>query len=601
MLTNTPIQILLVEDDEVDRSIVRRALSNSGLAFEMQEVFDGADAVEAVASRHFDCIILDYNLPDQDGSDVFESITRNQDTTAAVIFLTGEDSEELALSVMESGAVDFLNKNDLTPAILQRAIRFARARQSFLSELTRIGRRDSLTGLPNRSVLEDTLTNALAQCRRSKTVVAALLLDLDHFKDVNDTMGHPAGDELLQAIAKQLKFSTRESDTVSRLGGDEFIILAPNMEDEQGAQQLAEKILDAMSQPILIGEDQVHISTSIGIAIAPNDGTSSAKILKSADLALYKAKGGGRARCCFYDESMDIKAHYRGQMERDLRQALQRQEFELYYQPKVNAKTGAMIGVEALLRWNHPERGLVAPDEFVPLAEATRLIIPIGEWVLRTASAQVMAWEKQGLHVTNCSVNLSAVQLSDSPLLEVFDSVLSETGINPSCLEFEITEGALMKGIDTIAACLQAMRDKGSSITVDDFGTGYSSLVHLKQLPLDKLKIDRSFISNMLTSMNDAEITNMIVSLGRSIGLEVIAEGAETEAEVDMLQNFGCDQIQGYFYSRPLPADQLFAWHQRHNLVPRDVHSRPVEDGHGNLAPQGQVSEAQHLHLYPAP
>ena len=318
-----------------------------------------------------------------------------------------------------------------------------------------------------------------------------------------------------------------------------------------------------MSRPVRLGDQELHISTSIGIAMVPQDGQEPADILKSADMALYRAKGEGRGRFSFYDKSMNTAAHTRRKMEQDLRLALENNEFELHYQPKVAVSTGVTIGAEALLRWRHPVRGYIPPGDFIPVAEMNRLILPIGEWVLRTASAQMALWKDQGLPVANCSVNLSPVQLSDPHLIEVFDDIIEETGIDPYFLEVEITESALMNRVDSIVNTLNALRARGISISIDDFGTGYSSLVHLKQLPVDKLKIDQSFIAGIAFNNDDAEITRTVISLGKSMGLEVVAEGVETSAQLNLLREYGCEQIQGYYFSRPLPADEFFDWYMR--------------------------------------
>ncbi|MDA0665006.1 MAG: GGDEF domain-containing response regulator, partial [Proteobacteria bacterium] len=524
---------------------------------------DGEAGLDAFMNETFDCVLLDYHLPGKSGIETFHAMSQVPSTTAAVVFLTGEENEDLALTAMKAGVVDFLNKNELQPAMLRRAIRYAQARHNFLYELAERGRRDALTNLPNRSVFDDTLSNAIAQGNRHETMVATLLLDLDHFKDINDTLGHPAGDEMLQTIAVRLTQSTRESDTVIRLGGDEFVIIAPNIGDQGDAIQLALKIHDAMSRPVLIGDKELHISTSIGIAMAPHDGQEPAKILKSADLALYRAKGEGRGQYCFYDTSMDTAAHARQKMEQDLRLAIEQSEFELHYQPKVSVSTGIMIGAEALLRWRHPVRGFVGPDEFIPVAERNRLILPIGEWVLRTAFAQMVAWKNAALPIHNCSVNLSPVQLSEPALISVFDDIIAETGVDPSFMEVEITESALMKRVDSIVGTLNALRDRGISVSIDDFGAGYSSLVYLKQLPIDKLKIDQSFVAGIVIDNDDAEIARTVIQLGKSMGLEVIAEGVETSAQLNLLRDYGCEQIQGYYYSRALPAEAFYSWYVR--------------------------------------
>jgi len=496
-------------------------------------------------------------MPDKDGVELFHEMAQTHKSTAAVIFLTGEQNEDLAMSVMGSGAIDYLDKNELTPALLRRTIRYAQARQMFLTELTELGRVDALTGLPNRSVFDDVLGGAISQSGRTDSIVATILLDLDHFKHVNDTMGHPAGDALLLEVGKRLQKATRGSDTVIRLGGDEFVIIAPNLSHTNGAASLISKVADAFKEPVSLNGKELHISTSTGIALAPADGETPEKILKSADMALYKAKAEGRGRFCFYDESLDIAAHKRQQLQEDLRLALKRDEFELYYQPKVMAETGELIGVEALLRWCHPEIGYISPADFIPVAEDNRLILPIGEWVMNAACSQMARWRLLDVPVPNCSINISPVQLADSKLLPALDRILAETAADPSSLEIEVTETAIMGRAKEVAAILKKVRQRGIAVSVDDFGTGYSSLAHLKQLPLDKIKIDRSFVRNIETDTDDAQITSTLIGLAKGIGLQCIAEGAETVEQVDLLIGYGCKQIQGYYFSRPIPAEEL--------------------------------------------
>lgn len=569
MLTDPTIRILLVDDDDVDRAAVRRALRGSGLVYTLEEAFDSATALAAMMDDAYDCVILDYRMPGRDGVDLFNEVARSHKSSAAVIFLTGEQNEELAMSVMGSGAIDYLDKNELTPALLRRTIRYSQARQTFLSELTELGRIDALTGLPNRSVFDDVLTNAINQSGRTDSIVATILLDLDHFKHVNDSMGHPSGDALLKAVARVLQKATRGSDTVIRLGGDEFLIIAPNLSSTNGATSLISKVTNALAEPIWLNGKEVHISTSTGIALAPADGETSEKILRSADMALYKAKGEGRGRFCFYDESLDIAAHKRQQLQEDLRLALKQDEFTLYYQPKVIAETGALIGVEALLRWQHPERGFISPADFIPVAEDNRLILPIGEWVMREACSQMAKWQLLGIDIPNCSINISAVQLSDRKLIQMLDGVLAETAVDPTSLEIEVTETAIMGRTKEVAAVLRQLRSRGLKVSVDDFGTGYSSLAHLKQLPLDKIKIDRSFVGNIETSSDDAQITSTLIALAKGIGLECIAEGVETQRQVDMLIGYGCKQIQGYFFGKPMPAEFLTEQYGGINAAPR--------------------------------
>lgn len=557
MLSGDSIRIPLVDDDDVDRAAVRRHLKNSGLNYTLDEAFDSANALAAMVDGGFDCAILDYRMPDKDGVELFHEMAQTHKSTAAVIFLTGEQNEDLAMSVMGSGAIDYLDKNELTPALLRRTIRYAQARQMFLTELTELGRVDALTGLPNRSVFDDVLSGAISQSGRTNSIVATILLDLDHFKHINDSMGQPAGDALLLEVGRRLQKATRGSDTVIRLGGYDFVIIVPNLGHTNGAASLITKVADAFKDPVSLNGKEQHIFTSTGIALAPADGETPEKILKSADMAFYKAKAEGRGRFCFYDESLDIAAHKRQKLQEDLRPALKRDEFELYYQPKVMAETGELIGVEALLRWCHPEIGYISPADFIPVAEDNRLILPIGEWVMRVACSQMASWRLLGVPVPNCSINISPVQFADSKLLPALDRILTETAVDPNSLENEVTETAIMGRAKEVAAILKQVRQRGIAVSVDDFGTGYSSLAHLKQLPLDKIKIDRSFVSNIETDTDDAQITSTLIGLAKGIGLPCIAEGAETVEQVDLLIGYGCKEIQSYYFSRPVPAEEL--------------------------------------------
>ena len=559
------IKLLLVDDDDVDRMAVRRALDESNLNFEVTEAVDGAEALAAYDSNPYDCVILDYNLPDSTGAGVFTDMLKNTTGSAAVIFLTGKEDEALALKMMGIGAVDYLTKSELSTSVLERAIKYASARQRYLAQLAAVGQIDTLTGLLNRSVLDDVLNKAIAQAKRANNIVAVALLDLDHFKDINDSLGHPAGDELLKVVADRLTAVTRETDSVLRLGGDEFVVVAANLTELDGAAQLARKIIGALAEPVQLELQPLFVSTSIGISLAPTDAKDPAELLKNADLALYRAKAEGRGRYHFYNEDMHTVAVNRRQLDTDLRKAIARDELALYYQPKVHAESGAILGAEALIRWHHPERGTVLPGDFISIAETSQIIVEIGEWVLRTASAQVMTWQKDGIALPNCSINLSPLQLKSASLAGAFIDVIEETGIDPKILEIEITESTIMDNVETVATILGLLRRQGISVSIDDFGTGYSSLEILKQLPVDKLKIDRSFVAGITTDTNDAVIASAIISLAQNLGLEVIAEGVETREQLEFLQQNGCDQVQGYFFSRPLPADEFTKWFRQHH------------------------------------
>ena len=558
------LKILLVDDDDVDRLTVRRAMEQSGLNYDLTEAVDGAGALVACAAQKFDCVFLDYRLPDYDGDIIFAEMVAEHDSQAAVIFLTGENDEKLAQKMMGSGAVDYLTKAEISGTVLRRAVQYASARHNFHKQLAEMARIDVLTGLPNRSVFESVLTKAIAQAGRAQNMVAVTLLDLDNFKDVNDTLGHAAGDQLLKMMSERLSARGRVTDTVIRLGGDEFAIIAPNINDAQGASRHAQKIIDALAEPFE-GEDQkLFMSCSAGIALAPMDGTDPTQLLKCADMALYRAKAEGRGRFHFFDEKMNTAGQDQRALESDLRQAVAKNEFELFYQPKVDIRTGQVLGTESLIRWNQPERGLIPPNDFIPAAEKCHLIVEIGDWVLRETCRQHVAWRDAGIPPLNCSINLSPHQLKDTQIIASVDRALKQSGLEDGCLEIEITESAILDNIKSISELLGMLRMRGVSVSIDDFGTGYSSLTHLKQLPVDTLKIDRSFVSNLPGDEGDAAITSATISLGKTFGLKVIAEGVEDQEQLDFLRREGCDQAQGYYLSRPMPAAEFPSWYREY-------------------------------------
>ena len=418
---------------------------------------------------------------------------------------------------------------------------------------------DVLTSLPNRTLLHDRLGQLIAASHRDKQKFALLFLDLDRFKYVNDSMGHSMGDKLLQAVALRLQECVREGDTVSRIGGDEFIVLLREM-DKENAARIAEEILSAMLAPYEIGDLQIVAQASIGISLYPDHAQDVDTLIKYADVAMYRVKEEGRNNFQFYSAEMNFHADKLFSMEKDLRLAMERNEFLLHYQPQVNLKQGRVCGVEALIRWQHPETGMIGPDEFIPVAEETGQILSMGEWVLRTACAQLSTWRKQGLPVFPMSVNLSIRQLRQPHLAKLIGQILEESGLGANDLELEITEGLMMGESQAAMKFLGDMHELGVHLSVDDFGTGYSSLSYLKKLPLDRLKIDQSFVRDITTDENDAAIVRSIISLGHQLNLQVVAEGVETAEQRDFLIKRGCDDMQGYYFSRPLAAKELYSY-----------------------------------------
>ncbi|MBI5571803.1 MAG: EAL domain-containing protein [Desulfomonile tiedjei] len=416
---------------------------------------------------------------------------------------------------------------------------------------------DPLTRLPNRLLFRDRLQQALLEANRNKSMVALMLLDLDRFKDINDTLGHKAGDDVLFGVAKRLTHCMRKSDTVARLGGDEFTLILPDVSDTMALAAIARKVIQSVAEPFHLPGREVFLTASVGISIFPVDGLEADRLLQNADMALYHGKELGRNTFQFFSEQMNEQVLARSALEQDLRKAVEREEFEVYYQPKLAVRTGELTGVEALIRWQHPTRGLVRPDEFVALAEDTGLIVPIGEWMLRTACRQNKTWQDMGLPPIRVAVNVSARQLQREDLAATVMKILNETGLDPTYLELELTESLAMKDADATVRVFTALKTAGIHVTIDDFGTGHSSLAYLKRLPIDKLKIDKSFIRDITPDTDDEAIVKAIIAVAHSLKLNVIAEGVETKEQLEFLQLHDCNEWQGYFFSGPQPVDAL--------------------------------------------
>ncbi|TMG74739.1 MAG: EAL domain-containing protein, partial [Betaproteobacteria bacterium] len=424
----------------------------------------------------------------------------------------------------------------------------AEERLSYLAQF------DSLTGLPNRHLFHDRLVHTMAQAKRNDRPMAVLFIDLDRFKLVNDTQGHGAGDQLLKESAARLAQCVRSSDTVGRFGGDEFGAIVSDLSKPADASLVAQKVIDALAQPFDLDGHETFISASVGITLFPGDGEEAGALITNADVAMYRAKEQGRNNYQYFTREMNERALERVRMEAELRRAIERREFLLHYQPKVDLKSGAICGLEALLRWQHPKKGLVSPAEFIPVLEDTGLIVPVGEWVMQEACTQVQAWRRAGLAVPPVAVNLSARQFQQKDLEAIVRRILQATAVDAALLELELTESMLMKDPEAAARTLQGLKEAGVKLSVDDFGTGYSSLAYLKRFPIDSLKIDRAFIRDVTLDPDDAAITLAIIGLGHSLKLKVVAEGVETEAQLDFLSAQDCDEMQGFYFARPLPV-----------------------------------------------
>lgn len=432
-------------------------------------------------------------------------------------------------------------------------------RIAFEAKLKHQASHDVLTGLANRSLFFDRIAQAIIHAGRVDRVVMVMLIDLDRFKLINDSLGHGVGDELLKVISRRLSENTRPGDTVARLGGDEFALMMSDMADEADAAFVAENILGVLAEPMTVGGHDLVVRASIGISVFPRDGSEVSALLKNADSAMYQVKESGRNSFRFYTPEMNDRMIERLDMEAGLRNALKRGELRLYYQPKVELESGRVVGAEALMRWIHPVLGVVPPSEFIPVAEDTGMILSIGEWAIEEACRQISAWRNEGCAVISLSINLSAGQLRQEHLSDMVESALAKNGVSPEHLELEVTESAVMQNPEAAIAIMNKLKRIGIGISLDDFGTGYSSLNYLKRFPVDTLKIDQSFIREIASDPNDAAIVHSVITLAHSLNRKTVAEGVETQAQLEFLSRNRCDQIQGFLFSPPLPAEEFIA------------------------------------------
>lgn len=674
--------VLVVDDDDIERVLIREALEDAG--FDVEEAENGVEAVEAARIRRPDIVFLDVFMPGMDGFEACAAIRHLPGNDhLPILLVTGADDTESVERAYEFGATDFMAKPINWPLLGHRVRYIHRASKAFsesvegraeLAEAQRIAQlgswqldigadqircsnetrqifgwddetapisyamlldrlfledrdrirsaiddtvatkgqldldfriehpdgairniaarahivddhvhqrsllkgtlqditerkrteaklnhlahHDALTDLPNRVHFKDRLENALARAARDHSLVAVHCLDLDQFKEVNDTLGHAVGDRLLQSVADRMLAEVRGGDTVARLGGDEFAIIQVGIDPPNHTEVLAGRMIDSLSRPFHIDGHEILISASVGIALFPNDASCPDQLLMQADIAMYRAKAEGRSCYRFFITGMDDAVRERKKLEHDLRLGLEEDWFEVHYQPQVVAETGAIVGAEALLRMRHPERGLLGPQDFIPLAEETGLIVPIGTWTLQTACVQAAHWHADGMPL-RIAVNLSPVQFRQTGLVTTVRSALQEAGLLPAYLELEITESMLMHDTASAVDVLKQLRRLGVHIAMDDFGTGYSSLSYLKLFPFDRIKIDRSFISELADDKDAAAIVKAIVALGRSLDMQTTAEGVETPAQLTYLRGEACDEIQGYYFGKPMPADQF--------------------------------------------
>jgi diguanylate cyclase (GGDEF)-like protein len=563
-----PIRVLLVEDNPLDARLVQELLEQEQkLELDIVHVERLDQALKRLEAQDIDVILLDLILPDGQGIDTLKAL-RDAALEIPIVVLTGIQNEETATQALQHGAQDYLVKGPDQGNPLSRSIRYAIERKRMELRVRRLAHFDGVTGLPNRTLFLDRLDRALAQARRGGRVLGVLFLDLDHFKAVNDSFGHAAGDRLLKGVADRLIQCLRGSDSVARLGGDEFAVILSEIARGEDASGVGQRLMDALRPPFRLEGHEVHVTVSTGASIFPNDGEDAESLLKNADTAMYRAKQEGRDGFQLYSPMMNVNAAKRLALKNALRHALEKDQLLLHYQPKIDLRNGRTVGIEALLRWQHPDWGIVPPSGFIPLAEETNLIIPIGAWVFRSACTQNKEWQRAGLDPLPIAVKVLSRQFTHKRFRDDVARMLRETSLDPRYLELEITGDGLQHAGEAALLTLREFKAAGIHVAIDDFGTGHSSLRYLKRLPFNEVKIDRSFIKDLTRDPDDAAIVRTLILMAKNLGLKVTAEGVETEAQAAFLRNHECDWIQGNYYCPPVPADAMArmlreGWRQR--------------------------------------
>jgi diguanylate cyclase (GGDEF)-like protein len=584
-------KLLIVDDVADNRTILSRRFLRQG--FSVQEADGGVQALEAITGNDFDVILLDILMPDLDGIEVLKRIrAKYSPARLPVIMVTAKAENTDVVEALGLGANDYITKPVDFPIALARVkTQVARkhaeeAVERHVRDLEETNRRleqeiadrkrsqariqymakhDELTGLGNRALLHENLTRALAHLGGRDTRLSLLLVDLDDFKGVNETLGHAAGDEVLKSVAERLTGCIPQGDTVVRWGADEFAILSVEANSPERAASLANAVFEAVAIPYEVNGQQAFTTCTIGIALAPSDGDVPDALLRSAEMALSGAKADGRGKCQFFEPVMNARAQERRLLEADLRAALAAGQLELHYQPLLNIQSGVISGFEALMRWNHPRRGLISPADFIPLAEASGLITALGQWAICQACEEAVRWPA----ALRVAVNLWAVQFQAEGLVQEVFIALAKSGLPANRLELEITETALLDDNEKTLATLHQLRSMGVRISMDDFGTGYSSLSYLRSFPFDKIKLDQSFIRNLPTQVESIAIVRAVTSMAKSLNIGITAEGVETEEQLEILQAEGCTEVQGFLISRPLPAREVDIFLARSQKVPR--------------------------------
>ena len=548
--------VLLVEDNPGDARLVVELLSEAtGDSFRVTHVEQLADARQQVMEAATGCVLLDLSLPDAARLEALMQL-RAAAPDVPIVILSGLQDELMAVKAVQEGAQDYLVKGRVDGDAIGRSIRYAVERKSLEMQTAHKALHDHLTGLPNRDLFQDRLKHAITRAKRHDSLLGVMFLDLDGFKPINDSLGHDVGDKLLVALARRLEDGLRGSDTPARFGGDEFVVLCEDVADEQHVVAIGARLQRAIAEPFSIDEQELSVTSSMGVVVSDGRNDSAGEMIRNADAAMYRAKHQG-IPCEVFDEGMRNRVRARARTESDLQRAVEEREFRLLYQPQVSLRSGEIVGLEAIIRWDHPERGVVEPSEFLWLAEETGLITRIGEWALRQSCLQARAWGVRNGRPLRVTVSLSARQHRDPDLVDLVERVLTETRTEPSSLCLEITESAAVDDAESAMATLDRLKRLGVTLSIDEFGTGNSSLGSLKRFPLDMLKIDRSFVLEIGSDPEDIAIVTALINLAHSLGLETIADGVETKDQVEALRDLGCETGQGHYFARPRPSEAI--------------------------------------------
>ncbi len=557
--------VVLADDDPSIRLMVRHVLESE--EFDIIEAADGIEAIKAVEKHHPALILLDAVMPGIDGFTTCQQIKEKGFTDIPVMMITGLDDDASVERAYEVGAIDFITK-PIKWAVLKHRVKSVVAKVIAERKVNLLAYRDTLTDLPNRLLFADRLEQATIRAERSKTSMALMLIDIDDFKLVNDSFGHEAGDKLIKAVGDLISKSLRRADTIARLGGDEFAVIIEDINGADDAISIADNLTTILEHNVRLDDQETYTSASIGIAIFPEDGDDARVLLKNADTAMFRAKENGRHCFQFYKPEMSVSAMARLDLENSLKAAFENDEFLIHYQPVIDIHKNEVASVEALLRWQHPDKGMIHPDDFVSAAEESGLIVPIGEWMISSVCKQISAWEKAGLEDQNVSINISPRQFKEQDIVTVFTQALAENNLEGSSVSVEITERTLIDNVGEVEKTLKKLRDMGIKVLLDDFGTGYASLAFLKKFPIDIVKIDNTFIAGIPDNREDSAIVNAIAGLTRGLELTLLAEGVENDRQLDMLKSIGCSYAQGFYWSKALPGAEYeqFYMNQIYNL-----------------------------------